>query len=252
MSLSEAIDSATKLMAQFPNAKGYSDGFIGALAQVFGQYPRQVVSKCVDVRSGLARDVKFLSISDVVAWLERGERPLHESAARDERVKRQVRDTEEWLRLKVPESLKAKGKAWLDRTDPVAQQISGQMPKVVTKEQREAFLASARQAGRELRGMSLRPETLATMGMLPPRPPAKEVPGPYSSEWVTPARSQNPEEVAVDFGVEPAPVSVAVVPGPSDAAQQILDPALGDATGQQLVEGERDVGRGTFDLPAPD
>lgn len=201
MLLSEAIEAAGKLIDQFPNAKGYSNGFIGALAQVFGQYPRQVVMKCVDVRSGLARDAKFLGISDVVAWLERGERPLHESAARDERVKRQVRDTEEWLNLKVPESLKAKGKAWLDRTDPVAMEVSGQMPKVVTPEQREAYLASAKQAGRDLRGMTLRPETLATLQKHQLMPTAKEIPGPYASKPAPAAASQDPEEVAVDFGV---------------------------------------------------
>ena len=193
MTLSEGIEAATNLMTQFPNAKGYSDGFIGALAQVLMQYPRQVVLKCIDVRSGLARDVKFLSISDVVAWLERGERPLHETAARDDRVRQQVKDTDAWRTMTVPESLKAKGWAWLDRTDPVAQEVSGQKPKIVTEEQRAALIESARQAGKELAGLRLRPETLATLDAMPPYC------GPPAATAVAAASPQSDDEVI--FGV---------------------------------------------------
>lgn len=197
MLLSEAIDAAGKLIDQFPNAKGYSNGFIGALAQVLGQYPRQVVMKCIDVRSGLARDVKFLGISDVVAWLERGERPLHQTAERDVRVKRQAVETEAWVNLKVPETLKAKGKAWLDRSDPVAVQVSGQTPKTYTAAQRAALLADARATGKSIAGMSLRPETLATLQKWQLMPTAREIPAPSFNQ---PAPTPAPLAEDVDFG----------------------------------------------------
>lgn len=186
MILSDAIEAAGRLMQQFPNARGYSDGFIGALAQVFMQYPRQVVLRCIDVRVGLARDVKFLSISDVVAWLERGERPLHESAERETRVKRQREDTEAWRNLTVPESLKAKGRAWLDRSDPTAMQVSGQTQAAYTEEQKATLIEDARKAGKELCGMKLRPETVARLAEhLPthqvPKTPASKSDAPRAS-----------------------------------------------------------------------
>lgn len=205
MILSDAIDAAGRLIDQFPNAKGYTNGFIGALAQVLGQYPKQVVNKCIDARSGLSRDIKFLSICDVVAWLERGERPLHERADREVRVKRQVEETDAWRNLKVPESLKAKGRAWLDRTDPVAQQLSGQMPKVVTEEQKAAYLASARATGKSIAGMSLRPETLATLQKWQLMPTAREIPAPSFNEPPATAASVQAHQGTsasddVDFG----------------------------------------------------
>ena len=50
----------------------------------------------------------------------------------------------------------------------MAQEVSGQKPKIVTEEQRAALIESARQAGKELAGLRLRPETLATLDAMPP------------------------------------------------------------------------------------
>ena len=167
MLLSEAIDAAGKLIDQFPNAKGYSNGFIGALAQVLMQYPRQVVMRCIDARSGLARDTKFLSISEAVGWLERDVRPVCEEADREARIKVQQEETAAWLRQTVPDSLKLKGMAWLDRSDPQAAELSGEKAKVLTPEQKEKLIEDARAAGKQITSMKLRPETLKVMGLQP-------------------------------------------------------------------------------------
>ena len=68
--LSEAIEAAGRLLAQFPSNRG-GDGFIGALADVLASYPRSVVSNCCNVKTGVARSVEFLSIAALVTWCER-------------------------------------------------------------------------------------------------------------------------------------------------------------------------------------
>jgi hypothetical protein len=199
---SEAIDLAGRMLRGFPNKDKLTAGYAGAMAEILMSYPKAVATACADPIHGVVRGLKFMPVpADVIAWCENRQRPILEEADREVRVKRQTHETDAWLNLKVPESLKAKGKAWLDRTDPVAQEVSGQKPKVVTKEQREAYLASAKQAGRDLRGMTLRPETLATLQKHQLMPTAKEIPGPYASKPAPAAASQDPEEVAVDFGV---------------------------------------------------
>lgn len=122
--MSEAADLAANILAQFPNAKEVSDGFIGALASVLMQYPRQCVLKCGDPLRGIAREIKFLSLADVVAWLEKETEPMRVDVTREQRREEQLRDREAWLNEKPSERLKELGRAWLDRTDPQAQQLT--------------------------------------------------------------------------------------------------------------------------------
>lgn len=195
---SEAIDLAGRMLRGFPNKDKLTAGYAGAMAEILMSYPKAVATACADPVHGVVRNLKFMPVpADVIAWCENEVRPLYERADRDVRVKRQREEVDAWVAMKVPESLKAMGKAWLDRTDPRAREVSGEMPKVVTPEQREAYLASAKQAGRELRGMSLRPETLATLQKHQLMPTAKEIPGPYADQS---AASAAPAERDVDFG----------------------------------------------------
>jgi len=44
--------------------------FAESVAAVFSQYPLALVRECVDPRTGIARVVKFLSIAELVTWLD--------------------------------------------------------------------------------------------------------------------------------------------------------------------------------------
>ncbi len=101
--------------------------------------------------------------SDVINWCEKRERPICEAVDREARIERQFRETDAWMNQTVPESLKAKGRAWLDRTDTVAAQLSGDRPGGYTHEQKEELLKDAANVGAEIAGMKLHPETLRTL-----------------------------------------------------------------------------------------
>lgn len=109
------------LLAQFPTVRAdMSDGFVGALASVLMAYPRQVVLKITNPLSGLASEIKFISISDVVAWCERHTKPLREDRTREKRIAEQLAARDEWQRAERSQGLMEKLTAWLDRTDPQA------------------------------------------------------------------------------------------------------------------------------------
>lgn len=117
--LSEATKLAGDLLNQFPNTKA-SDGFIGALASVLGQYPKQCAIACANPLRGIARDAEFLSITAVVGWLEKQTEPLRRDLDRDMRLQRQFAEREAWQAKTPSERLKVLGAAWLDRSDPIA------------------------------------------------------------------------------------------------------------------------------------
>jgi len=191
---SEAIELVGRMLRGFPNKDKLSAGYAGAMAELLMSYPKMVATACADPIHGVVHGLKFMPVpSDVIAWCENRLRPLQEEADREVRVKKQIEDVDAWRTMTVPESLKAKGRAWLDRTDPVAQEVSGQKPKIVTEEQRAVLIESARQAGKELAGLRLRPETLATLGAMPPYC------GPPAATAVAAASPQSDDEVI--FGV---------------------------------------------------
>jgi len=68
----EAIAATSQLLAAFPHVKSTSPaGFIGAVAALLTEYPRQVALKCANPVKGIARECKFLSIAELVEWCER-------------------------------------------------------------------------------------------------------------------------------------------------------------------------------------
>lgn len=125
LTFSETTALAGDLIGQFPNLREVSDGFIGSIASVLLQYPRQVCLKCADPRHGLARHVKFLSIAELVNWLEKQTEPLRVDVSREHRVVDQLKARADWESEAVSESLKEKGRAWLERIDPKARQLAG-------------------------------------------------------------------------------------------------------------------------------
>jgi hypothetical protein len=120
---SEAGTIAGDLLAQFPSIRDVDDRFIYRLTDILQKYPRQIVLKCADPRRGIARDSAFLSFNLLVAWLEKHTEPMRADVSREQRVKEQLAAREDWEHQEVPESLKAKGKAWLDRSDPKAREL---------------------------------------------------------------------------------------------------------------------------------
>lgn len=96
-----------------------------AVAAILGDYPRDVVDYITDPRTGLPSKQKFLpNVAEVREACDARAAAVERISTYEKRVSEQIRLTEEWKNYKVPESLKAKGKAWLDRTDPVSKQLS--------------------------------------------------------------------------------------------------------------------------------
>ena len=116
--------------------------------------------------SGIPFDIKkyMPTIGEIEGWLRIRADKIGAAKEHQLRIEKQIEDTDAWMRLKPSESLKAKGKAWLDRTDPMAQQLSGQKAKApLTEDEKKAALESAAKVGKSITGMKLRPETLAAI-----------------------------------------------------------------------------------------
>ena len=137
------------LIRGYPNGGANAgDGYIGALAAVLGQYPRQVALKCADPLRGVSRETKFLpTVADLVAWCEKETEPLRRDVDRENRIAEQFRLTEEWKNAEKTPSLLAKTQAWLDRTDPIARELV-ELDTAATKARREITEAQIEQANR--------------------------------------------------------------------------------------------------------
>ena len=139
--MSEAITIAARIISQFPNVEKAADGFTHALALVLADYSPQIAYACADPKLGIASEREFLSISAIVAWCERR---VVNATRRIPSVPEQIGD---WVDMKPTSRLKEMGKAWLDRTDPIAQQLSGQKPKGHVAEEAKKRIIS--QIGKE-------------------------------------------------------------------------------------------------------
>lgn len=108
----------------YANSGSAGKSYIGAIAEILAYYPRQIALKCADPIHGCARETKFMPTpSDVIGWCERAAKPLHEEAAREDRIAEQFRAREDWETAHIPDELKEKGRIWLDRTDPIAVEL---------------------------------------------------------------------------------------------------------------------------------
>lgn len=69
----EAIEAIGKLLKAFPNGSPPDPkGYIGALAAILREYPRQVALRCADPIKGVSRETKFMpTVADLVAYCER-------------------------------------------------------------------------------------------------------------------------------------------------------------------------------------
>lgn len=126
LQLSEAIEAAGRMIRGYVNAGNAPKSYIGAMAELLMQYPKIVALACADPFKGVAQECKFMpTTADIVAFCDKRAHPMHEQAAREKRIQEQFEALDQWKNETVPQSLKDKAKAWLDRTDPVAQQLAG-------------------------------------------------------------------------------------------------------------------------------
>lgn len=150
MTISEAIEAVGRMVRGYPQTKDKS--YVGAMAEYFTYYPRSVVMACVDPINGVVATTKYLPTpADVIGFCEKKMAPMHQELAREKRIAEQLaaRDAD----ASIPDGLKEKARAWLDRSDPVAQQLSGQKPKgPPTQEEIDALMTDARAVAAELNG----------------------------------------------------------------------------------------------------
>ena len=136
--------------------------YCAAVAAVLGDgYSREVVEFVTDPRTGLPSKQKFLpNIAEIRETLDARMDQIHRVRTYEQRVEEQLRLRDEWKAQVPSERLKAAGRAWLDREDPKARELSGQKPrKAYSEEEKAAFLESAKQAGRAVSSMTLLEET---------------------------------------------------------------------------------------------
>lgn len=71
-SATEAARAAKQLVGSYAHMKpGDPDVFVASIAAVLSGYPLGLVQECADPRFGIARTAKFLSIAELVEWLDR-------------------------------------------------------------------------------------------------------------------------------------------------------------------------------------
>lgn len=123
--------------------------YCAAVAAVLADYPREVVDHVTDPRTGLPGTQKFLpNVAEVREACDARAASTERARTYDERVAEQTRLTREWLAQKPSDNLKAAGRAWLDRSDPIAQEVSGQKPR--TAEEKATLLERAEATGAEI------------------------------------------------------------------------------------------------------
>lgn len=121
--------------------------YSAAIAAVMGEYPESIVAYVTDPRTGLPNTNKFLpNVAEVRTALDVRATEVNRASTYEQRVAEQLRLTDEWRTQVASERLKAAGKAWLDRSDPVAQEVSGEKPKgAPSEEEIESLLTNARE-----------------------------------------------------------------------------------------------------------
>lgn len=103
MTVSEAIEAATRIVDAYPNGgRSAGEGYLGALAAMLGSYPRSVALACSDRVRGVVRACKFLPTpADIVAWCEKETEPLRSRRERELRVSRQLADRADYERMQI-------------------------------------------------------------------------------------------------------------------------------------------------------
>ncbi|MDE2096816.1 MAG: hypothetical protein KGL39_06175 [Patescibacteria group bacterium] len=112
---SEALALVGILIGQFPNCKP-DDIFTRSAAQLLMGYPRNVASKIIEPRNGVATQTMFLSIASIKEWCDAKAETVSYAADWEMRAARTKEPA-----VPKSETLIAKCRAWTDRTDTNAQ-----------------------------------------------------------------------------------------------------------------------------------
>ena len=76
ISPADAAKAAKRLVGSYAHMKPSDpDTFVESIMMALSTYPAGLVAECVDPRVGVARKIKFLSIAELVEWLD--ERRAH-------------------------------------------------------------------------------------------------------------------------------------------------------------------------------
>lgn len=124
--LSEAIDIVGRTLDLFPNGRTQAGkSYIGGLAAVLMEYPRQVAMRAAGPVHGVARDTTFLpTVAVLIAWCERETAPMNREYQSAKRAAEQIEHRER--DAVVSHVMQNVAKAWLTRADPRAQQLTGE------------------------------------------------------------------------------------------------------------------------------
>lgn len=88
--MSEAVDLVGTMLATYPRSD-VSDSYIGAMAAVLCDYPRQIAMSCCNPLKGVVRECKFVpTIADVVAWCEPKKQELHSDYSQSNRWEKAI------------------------------------------------------------------------------------------------------------------------------------------------------------------
>lgn len=90
------------------------------------EQPRDVAERIIDPTRGLARSVEFLSIAAISKWCDAQSAHVYAEIERSRRAVLQIEERLEWKDAPRPQSLIQKTAAWLNRTDPLAKQLTAQ------------------------------------------------------------------------------------------------------------------------------
>lgn len=162
------------LLASYPNSTPVDQsGYVGLLIETMVQFSPELVFKAV-LPSGIPSEITTYlpSVGAVYKWLTNKADAIGSLNERLERRERQIAETEDWLRQSTIQ-MRAKAGAWLDRSDPASQEISGEKTnKVLSEEEKKALLDDAMKVGKEISTLRLRPETLKTAAVTGKSPSA--------------------------------------------------------------------------------
>lgn len=144
--LSEALDAVHRMIRGYANAGQAGKTYVGAIAELLMQYPRIVALACSDPIKGVVIECEFMPTpAKIVAWCENRSWPMHEEAAREERVAAQLDARDEWKNETVSPRLKDMAAAWLNRTDPKAARLVG-MVEAENEKRKDAGLERIQEA----------------------------------------------------------------------------------------------------------
>jgi len=140
--------------------------YAAAVTAVMSDFPREVIDFVIDPRTGILGVSKFMpSVAEIKEACENAHRKMCEDRERERRIQAQLAARDEvYVSPLDAARLKQVSAAWLDRSDPRAQELAGSKPKAPpTEDEKRALTDDAKAAGAAISGMQLRPETLDHM-----------------------------------------------------------------------------------------